>query len=154
MLLKKDLLILSELRKNSRETLTRISKRTSIPISTIFDKIKYYQGDIITKHTTLIDFTKLGFNARANIMVKVDRSVREEARRFLVNHQNINTIYKISNGFDFLIEGIFKNVKDVEDFIDILGERFKLEQSQVYYIVEDIKKEAFMDNSDLLDMVV
>jgi len=38
--LEKDLLILSELRQNARETLTKMSKHTGIPISTIFDKIK------------------------------------------------------------------------------------------------------------------
>jgi len=69
-----------------------------------------YAGSIVSK---------LGFNARANIMVRVDRDSREEARNFLINHQNVNSVYKISNGFDFLIEGIFKNVRDVEDFIDI-----------------------------------
>ena len=153
MISKKDLLILTELRQNARETLTHISKRTSIPLSTIFDKIKYYQGNLIRKHTTLIDFSKLGFNARANIMVKVDRDSREEARKFLLNHQNINSVYKISNGFDFLIEGIFKNVKDVEDFIDSFGGQFKLEQVQIHYIIEDIKKEAFMNDKELLDII-
>ncbi len=151
---KKDLLILAELRSNARETLTEISKRTSVPISTIFDKIRSYQGNLITKHTTLIDFSKLGFNARANIMVKVDRDAREEAKKFLMNNFNVNSVYKISNGFDFMIEGIFKNVKDVEDFIDTLSGRFKLEQVQVYYVVEDIKKEDFMNHRELLDVVV
>src|SRR3989338_1204521 len=154
MLAKKDLLILSELRQNARETLTKMSKHTGIPISTIFDKIRYYQTDLIKKHTTLIDFSKLGFNARANIMVKVDRDVREESRKFLLNHHNINSVYKVSNGFDFLIEGIFRNVKDAEDFVDSLGGKFKLEQTQVYYVVEDVKKKAFMNDMHLLDMVV
>src|SRR3989338_7813984 len=138
MLAKKDLLILSELRQNARETLTKMSKHTGIPISTIFDKIRYYQTDLIKKHTTLIDFSKLGFNAKANIMVKVGRDSREEARKFLIGHHNINSIYKVSNGFDFLIEGVFKNVKDVEDFIDFFGGKFKLEQVQIHYVIEEI----------------
>lgn len=154
MLTKKDILIITELRNNARSTLTGISKKTSIPISTIFDKIRGYQGSIIKKHTTIIDFSKLGFNARANIMMRVDRDAREEARKFLLNHQNINSVYKISNGYDFLVEGIFKNVKDVEDFMDYLGGKFKLEQTQVYYVIEDIKREAFMNDKELLDMVV
>ena len=154
MLTKKDLLILTQLRNNSRETLTKISKNTGVPISTIFDKIKCYQSSLIKKHTTLIDFSRLGFNARVNIMVKVDREKREEARKFLLSHQNTNSVYKVSNGFDFLIEGIFKNVKEVEDFIDFLGGKFRLEQTQVYYIIEDVKKESFMNNNELLDLVI
>jgi len=154
MINKKDLLILSYLRKNSRETLTKISRKTSIPISTIYDKLKYYHENLITKHTTLIDFAKLGFNARSNIMVKVDRTERNDVKKFLTNNPNINSVYKISSGYDFLIEGIFKNVKDVEDFIDVFGNKFKIEQTQVYYIIEDIKKEGFMNEEELLDMVV
>jgi DNA-binding Lrp family transcriptional regulator len=151
---KKDLLILTELRTNSRETLTKISRRTNVPISTIFDKIKYYQGDLIKKHTILMDFSKLGFNARANIMIKVERNAREEVRNFLLNHYNVNSVFKISNGFDFLIEGIFKNVKDVEDFLDYLESKFKLEQVQTHYIIEDIKRESFMNNQELLDLIL
>ncbi|MBU0629169.1 MAG: Lrp/AsnC family transcriptional regulator [Nanoarchaeota archaeon] len=154
MIPRKDLLILAELRNNSRESLTEISKRTSVPISTIFDKLRFYQDNLIKKHTTIIDFSKLGFNARANIMVKVDRNAREDARKFLLHHLNVNSVYKISNGFDFLIEGVFKNVRDVEDFIDVFGGKFKLEQTQVHYIVEDIKKESFMNDNSLLDMVL
>jgi Lrp/AsnC family transcriptional regulator for asnA, asnC and gidA len=154
MLPKKDLFILTELRQNARESLTKISRKTSIPISTIYDKIRFHQGSLITKHTILIDFSKLGFNARANIMIKVDRAVREDTKQFLLNHHHINSVYKISNGFDFLVEGIFRNVKDVEDFIDTISGKFRLEQVQVHYIIEEIKKEAFMNDIKLLDIII
>jgi DNA-binding Lrp family transcriptional regulator len=149
----KDLMILTELRNNSRETLTNMSRNISVPVSTIFDKIRHYNGNLIVKHTTIIDFTRLGFNARANIMVKVDKGVRDEAKRFLANHQNINSVYKVSNGFDFLAEGIFKNVKDVEDFLEYFESKFKLDEVEVYYVIEDIKKEGFMNDKGLLDIV-
>ena len=57
----KELLIMSHLRENSRKNLTKISKETKIAVSTIFDKIKKYEGGIIKKHTCILDFTKLGF---------------------------------------------------------------------------------------------
>ncbi len=151
---RKDLLILTELRKNSRESLTKISRLTSVPVSTIFDKIRFYNGNLIKKHTTLLDFSKLGFEARANIMVKVEKDARERARNFLITNQNVNSVYKISNGFDFLIEGIFKNVKDVEDFLEVFESKCKIEQVQVYYVIEDIKKESFMNDRELLDVVI
>ncbi len=154
MLHQKELLILSNLRKDSRMSLTNISKRTKIPISTIYDKIKSYKGNIITKHTTIIDFTRLGFNAKANIMIKVNKDKREQAKNHLFNHLNINSVYKISNGFDFLIEGIFKNVKDVEDFIENFESNFDIENIKVFYVVEDIKKETFLNNGQLLDIVI
>ena len=80
---KKDLLILSNLRKNARMSLTNMSKSTHIPISTIFDRLKLHESGLIKKHTSLIDFEKLGFNTRANVCIKVDKEKREEIKEYL-----------------------------------------------------------------------
>ena len=149
----KDILIISSLRNNARETLTNISKKTNVPISTIYDKLKSYEKSLIRKHTSLLDFNKLGFNARANIMIKVDRSVRDEIKDHLIKHQNINSVYKINNGFDFLIEGIFKNMKDLEDFMENLEDKFQIKNKQIHYIIDDIKRESFMGDPLTFDLV-
>jgi DNA-binding Lrp family transcriptional regulator len=154
MISKKDYQILSELRNNSRESLTRLSRKTSIPVSTIFDKLKQYEGNLITQHTTLINFSQLGFNTRANIMIKVDRDARESIKEYLSKHQNVNAVYKINNGFDFMFEGIFPNIKDMEDFLEMLDQKFKLDNREVYYIIEDIKRESFMSNPNVLDILI
>lgn len=60
----KILQFLAYLRENSREKLTTISKRTKIPISTLFDMLKELQGNLITKNTVLLDFSKLGSRGR------------------------------------------------------------------------------------------
>jgi len=154
MIPRKDLLILSALRNNSRETLTRISKRTSVPISTIFDKLKQYEGNVIKQHTTFINFSELGFNTRANVMIKVDRDAREAIKEYLTKHQNVNSLFRINNGFDYMFEGIFMNLKEAEDFLEKLDQRFKVENKEVYYIIDDIKKESFMADPNLIDLIM
>ena len=76
MIRKKELMLLACLRNNARETLTNISKKTNIPISTIFDKLKEYEKTFIKKHTSILDFKKLGYDIRINMLLKVDRSKR------------------------------------------------------------------------------
>jgi DNA-binding Lrp family transcriptional regulator len=149
----KDIMILANLRSNARETLTSISQKTRVPISTIFDKLKTLEKDIITKHTTIIDFAKLGYSTRATITMRVDKSDKEQMRDFLEKHQNINTIYKINNGFDFLIETVFRNIRELEEFLEMLESRYKLKGLQVYYIIEDIKREAFLSEPDLVAII-
>lgn len=146
-------MIITQLRNDSRMTLTKISRKTSIPVSTIYDKIQSFKGDIITKHTSLLDFSKLGYNARINMLLKVERESRDSLKKYLEIHQNINSVFKVSNGYDFLMEGIFRNIKDVEEFIEDLEQKFKVEQKQVFYIIDEIKKEDFMNNKDLLEIV-
>jgi len=151
---RKDLVIMCHLRKNCRETLTSISKKTNIPISTIFEKIKRNEDDIIQKHTCLVDFTKLGFNTRAKIIIQANINYRKELLEFLLKHQNINTVYKINNGYDYLTEGIFRNMQDLEDFLETLQIRFKVKKQQTYFIIDDLKREAFMSDPQTLDLVL
>ncbi len=153
MMQKKDLLILSNLRKDARMSLTNMSKATHIPISTIFDRLRMHEVGLIKKHTSLIDFEKLGFNTRANVCIKVDKSKREELREHLSKHQNVNSVFKINNGYDFLAEVVFHNIKDLEEFMENLEERFNVTQTQVYYLIEDIKREEFMADPLLMDLI-
>ncbi len=150
---KKDLLLISNLRINSRETLTNISKKIHMPISTIFDKLKSNHGGLIRKYTTLIDFSMLGFNTRAKITLKVPKKQREKLRRYLKGHLYINSLYKINNGYDFMIEAIFRNLKEMEDFIEDLEENFTIRSKQTYYIIEDIKRESFLENPEMIGMI-
>ncbi len=146
----KNVLIINELRRNARETLTNISKRTKIPISTIYEKIKSSEGKLILKHTSLIDFGKLGFNARAKIMVKTKKESKADLTAYLLKHENINSMYKINNGYDYMVECIFSNMKELEDFIDNVDDRFGLERKEVYYIIDDIKRETFLADPQII----
>lgn len=87
------------------------------------------------------------------MLLKVERESRDSLKKYLEIHQNINSVFKVSNGYDFLMEGIFRNIKDVEEFIEDLEQKFKVEQKQVFYIIDEIKKEDFMNNKDLLEIV-
>lgn len=149
---KTDLLIISSLRQNARAKLTEISRKTRIPVSTIFDKIKIHEGTVIRKHTALVDFSKLGYNTRANIILKVKKEDREPVREFLMKNSCINSAFKINNGYDFLIEAVFRNIKEVEDFIESLEEKFSIKAKQVFYVIDELKKEAFLSSPTMVSL--
>lgn len=142
----KHLRVLCHLRKDARMPLTKMSRKTGIPVSTLFERIRTYQDEFIIKHTSIIDFQSLGYAACANIMVKVDKEQRKELGNFLSKQENINTLYKVNNGYDFLFESVFTTLKETEDFIEKLEERFNIAQKQVFYITENLKKEGFMED--------
>ncbi len=151
---KSDLMILSQLRTNSRQRLTQMSRLTTVPVSTIFDRIKQFDGDIIQRHTALIDFTQLGFNVRLNVIIKIPKEMRETAKQYLSKHRNVNTVYKVNSGYDFHIELIFKNIKESEDFLENMDEKLDIIDRQVYYIIDEIKKEAFFADPLFVDALV
>lgn len=145
----KDLLLISYLRQNARDTLTRLSRRTNIPVSTIFDRLKNYERRGTVKHTAIVDFTKLGFHTRAKIAIKVARDERQAAGEYLAKHPNVNSVCRINNGYSFLFEGVFRNIVDLENFLEELDEKFEIAQKQVFYVIDDIIREGFMSNPDL-----
>ena len=151
--MKKDLMIMSYLRRNSRESLTSISHKIKIPISTIYDRLRVYEHTTIMKYTSLLDFAQLGFNTRANIAIKVEQSERESLKRFLMEHKHVNSLFKINNGFDYLADVVFRHVKDLEDFLESLESRYHIKEKQVYYVIQDIKREEFLSNPDELGLI-
>lgn len=134
--------------------LTKLSRKTGIPVSTIFDRLKYHKDGLIKKNTILLDFSLLGFNSKAKVILKVDREDRASIKNLLRVHRNVNSLQRINNGYDFLFEAIFRNMKDLEDFITSLEEKFKILEKHVYYIIDDIKEEEFLSREDTHELVI
>lgn len=149
---KKDLMVISCLRQNARETLTKMSRRIRLPISTIYDRLKLQEKDLIVKHTSLLDFSKLGFTTRVTMAFRVERGSRQGLEQFLATHPCVNSLYKINNGYDFLVDGIFRHLKDLQAFVESVEERFPVIEKQLYYIVDDIKREHFLSNPESIDV--
>lgn len=139
-----DTKLICALRGNSRSTLTSMSKEIRIPISTIYDKMKKYEKSFILKYTTLIDFSKVGYSCRANIMLKVNIAQKDKLKGFLKEYPCVNNLYKINNGFDFLAEVIFCTVVDLDIFLEQIEKMFLIEEKRVFYTIEDLKREEFV----------
>ena len=145
---KKEILILSNLRKNGREKLTNISKETSIPVSTIFDKIKSYEASLIIKrHSCLLNFSKLGYEIDVCLLIKSEKDEREKLKEFLEQKNCLNSIFRITSSYDFLVEGIFKDMQELHDFLEKMEETFNLTRIEVLYIVGELKRENFLINN-------
>jgi DNA-binding Lrp family transcriptional regulator len=154
MITKKDIQLMCYLRQDARMKLTALSRRTAIPVSTIFDKLRNYDKGVIIKSVPLIDFPKLGFHTKTHIMLKASKKDKDELREYLKNSFNINSLYKINNGYDYLVECIFRNIKETEDFLEALEDKFCIKSKVVHYIIDDLKRECFMSDPNLADMVM
>jgi len=142
----KDFQILAHLRQDARMPLTTMSRKTNIPVSTIFDRLKDTENNLIVKHTCLLDFNKLGYSVRANITFKADRDDKEALKEFLLKNSCVNSLYKINNGFDYMVECVFRQIKDMDQFLDEVEKKFRIQDKQSFFIIEDLKREEFMSD--------
>jgi len=141
MLTEKDRMILGELRRNARTPLAHISRKNQIPLTTVFNKVKRFENDFIVKHTSFIDFSKLGHFLRVNFILK--SKDKKELLNHLKSSRKVNSIYKINNNYDFLVECIFRNMGELEEFSENLQD-YSLEACDVHHIIETLKLEEFM----------
>ena len=149
---KKELLILAHFRNDARKNLTKISRKTGIPVSTLFDKLKAYEGNLITKHTSLLDFNKLGYDVRVQLILKVRKEQREELQDFLMKHFTVNSFYKINNGFDFMVETLFRNMHEYHQFNENL-DNFGIQKKHEFFILQELRREAFLNDEELIDIM-
>lgn len=140
---RRDITLMMFFRRNARENLTQISRLTHIPVSTIFDKLREFERDLIQKHTTLVDFRRLGFDIRINALYKVSMDAREEFKEFLMTSEHVNSVFRINNGYDYMVEAIFRDMSDLQRFTELL-DRFKIESKQEFFVLEDLKRESFL----------
>lgn len=142
MIKENDLKIISLLRKNSREKITNISRKTKIPVSTVYDKIRSHEKKLIKKNTSLLDFSKLGYNLRVHFLLRT--SQREKIEQFSLQHNNVNSVFRIDGDYDYSMDCIFRNMAEVQSFLGYVNSNFAIEKMSVCYVLDEIVREKFL----------
>ncbi|MFT4303809.1 MAG: winged helix-turn-helix transcriptional regulator [Candidatus Woesearchaeota archaeon] len=136
-----DIKILTELRKNSRQPLTNISKNTDIPVSTVYDRIRASEKYVIKKHTSILDFPKIGYSIRAGVLANFD----DQAGfiEFSKNNYNINSVFKMEGDYQFMIDCIFSRMLDFQLLMKEF-EKYGIKEKLAHFITEEIVRENFV----------
>lgn len=143
----KESLIISYLRNNARMSLTDLSKKTGIPVSTLFDKLKQFEESYSLKYISLLDFQNIGYNVRAIALINAKEKKHELMKKLSISFC-CNTLLKINNGWDFLAELIFKSMNEAEGFLEKLEEEYGIHY-QLFYTIEKIQEESFFSIPEL-----
>lgn len=141
-----ELKLLIYLRLNSREKLTKLSRKTQIPVSTIHQKLKQFSQEIIRKHTIILNFDSLGYPIKTHSIIKADSASKIELAAYLQKHNNVNNVYKINNGYNYVFDAYFKDLNDSEQFFEKLENEHKIKKRDTHYILDEIKREGFLTN--------
>ncbi len=86
-------------------------------------------------------------------MIKVKQN-REKLEELLNKNMNVNTIYRVNNGFDYIIEAIYANISQLEKFLEQIETKHGIKRIEVHYLLEEIKKEDFLNNPKTLPLLI
>lgn len=110
----RDKKIISELKKNSRESIRDIAKTTNLRPSTVHQRIKKLkQSGLIERFTVKLN-NKL---AEENFIVFMFVATEEEIDPNIFKEKQIKEVFGITGEYDLLLKLKFKDVEDFNNYI-------------------------------------
>ncbi len=144
MLMKENLAIVAHLRQNARITLTALSRKVNMPVSTLFDRVRALKALGVTRLTALLDFPQLGYAVCVTLLLKAGKDKRDALGDYLLKAQSVNSLMRVNNGYDFLAECVFKDMRGLEEFCEKLERSFGVRDKEAHFIIDELKREAFL----------
>jgi len=141
----KNLAIIKQLRQNARQSLITISRKTGIPVSTVFDRIKQQEDHSIRKHTSLVYFSKLGYSLRLLMFLKVKKE--NECCERLMHNKHVNSLFRTDGDFNVYLDCVFATMKEYQHFMKQLNQ-FDIENKVLSFVVEELCYEDFLINKE------
>jgi Lrp/AsnC family leucine-responsive transcriptional regulator len=142
----KDEMIITELKKNARNSTKNIATTINMPRVTVHDRIqKMIQQGIIKSFNVSIDYKKIGFATEVFIFISflpnLDISQRELAKR-IAQLPGVYEVHIISGEYDLLLKVRGKTLEDIGTLvIDKLRQLKGVGRTFTFACFETIKEE-------------
>lgn len=121
MLDEKDRLILKELRESSKKTTKEIAERTSIPRTTVHDRIhKMEQSGVIRRFTVVPNYELIGEPTTAFVFISFNGAGGASQRDLSEQLANVDGVYEvhmISGDWDILAKVRGENVERIGELV-------------------------------------
>lgn len=138
----KDIDILNELKKNSRESFRKIARKLGVATTTVINKHnRLREAGIIKKSTIEIDYEKMGYTLAALIDLRVSKGRLIEVEEKVAKKHNVYAVYDITGDFDAEIFARFISRKEMNDFIKSLLAMEYVERTNTHLILNIVKEE-------------
>ena len=113
--------IIETLKKDSKVSLSYISNSVNLSTPSVRERInKMKDIGIIKKYTIDIDYKTLGYDIDVIIDIVIKNNLYKDFKTFITKQGNVEFCYRISGESCFIFKVRFKNMMDVEIFIDSL----------------------------------
>ncbi|MCY0859030.1 MAG: Lrp/AsnC family transcriptional regulator [Sulfolobaceae archaeon] len=134
--------LLTELLRDARSSLRRLAEEINVSPATLHNRLnRLVQEGIIKGFTSLIDYSKLGYNLTSIIMVKVDGKRIVEFEKEISSIENVIAVYDVVGEYDVILIAKFRNVEDLDNFIKNLLKNPKVERTYTSIVLNTVKED-------------
>ncbi|KJS87684.1 MAG: transcriptional regulator [Peptococcaceae bacterium BICA1-8] len=122
-----DLKIINVLKENSRATTSEISKKVSLSIPAVAERIrKMEEAKIIEKYTIKINREKINYKLLAFVFVNIDKTENiEDFRKSIVQCNSVLECHHVVGEYDYLLKILVEDTKSLENFLSNILKKIK-----------------------------
>ncbi len=113
-----DTAILRSLIKNSRISLSQMSKEIDVPDATISNRLKKLENDVIKRYTVILDWQKIGLDITAIIIIQTESELHESVKEELSKLNEVSEVYSVSGEYDILIKVWVPNIEELNKLMN------------------------------------
>jgi len=110
--------IIRSLVKNSRITLSQMSKEINVPDATISNRLKKLEKNVIKQYTLIVDPDELGLTVTAIIIIQTESEKHENVKNELSKLEEVSEVYSVSGEYDILIKIWAHSIEELNDIMN------------------------------------
>jgi Lrp/AsnC family transcriptional regulator for asnA, asnC and gidA len=110
--------IIRALVRNSRMTLSQMSKEIKVPDATISNRLKKLEETVIKQYTLVLDPDKLGLNVTAIIIIQTESEKHEKVELELSILEEVSEVYSVSGEYDILIKVWAHSIEELNKIVN------------------------------------
>ncbi len=110
--------IIRSLVRNSRITLSQMSKEINVPDATISNRLKKLEKDVIKQYTLILDPVKIGLNVTAIIIIQTESEKHENVKKELSKLEEVSEVYSVSGEYDILIKLWAHSIEELNELMN------------------------------------
>jgi Lrp/AsnC family transcriptional regulator for asnA, asnC and gidA len=110
--------IIRSLVRNSRITLSQMSKEIDVPDATISNRLKKLEKSVIKQYTLIVDPDKLGLKVTAIIIIQTESEKHENVKNELSKLEEVSEVYSVSGEYDILIKVWARSIEELNEIMN------------------------------------
>lgn len=109
--------IIRSLVKNSRITLSQMSKEINVPDATISNRLKKLEETVIKQYTLILDSDAAGLKVTAIIIIQTESEKHEDVKLELSKLEEVSEVYSVSGEYDILIKVWAHSIEELNKIV-------------------------------------
>jgi len=110
--------IIRALVRNSRMTLSQMSKEINVPDATISNRLKKLEETVIKQYSLILDTDKLGLKVTAIIIIQTESEKHENVKLELSKLEEVSEVYSVSGEYDILIKLWAHSIEELNKIVN------------------------------------